>query len=198
MTWNGLGVEAPGDHLYEELVTRYSAPERHYHTLQHLDECFARLAESRQLAEHAHEIELALWFHDAIYDVRRQDNEERSASWAEEVSLRAGLSQRVAACVRDLIVATRHDAVPDSGDSRLLVDIDLAILGAPVKRFDEYERQVRQEYAWVPDILFRHKRREVLEIFLARPHIFSTDYFHARYEAQARANLERSIAALRS
>jgi predicted metal-dependent HD superfamily phosphohydrolase len=197
-TWSGLGVEAPDDPLYEELAACYSAPDRYYHTLQHLDECFARLAESRQLAEHAHEIELALWFHDGIYDVRKQDNEERSASWAEEVSLRAGLSQSVATRIRDLIVATKHNAIPDSGDSRLLVDIDLAILGAPVERFDEYERQVRQEYAWVPDTLFRHKRREILETFLARPGIFSTDYFQASYEARARVNLERSITALRS
>jgi predicted metal-dependent HD superfamily phosphohydrolase len=196
--WNGLGVEAPGDSLYEDLIARYSAPERHYHSLRHLDECFDRLAESRRLAEHVHEIELALWFHDAIYDVRRQDNEERSASWAEEVSLRAGVSPLVAARVRDLIVATRHDAIPDSEDGRLLVDIDLAILGAPVERFDEYERQVRQEYAWVPDDLFRRKRREILELFLARPRIFSTDYFHTKYETPARTNLERSITALQS
>ena len=149
-TWDGLGVKAPDGRLYEELVARYSAPERHYHTLQHLDECFARLAESRQFAEQVHEIELALWFHDAIYDVRSHDNEERSAAWAEEVALRAGLSPPVAASIRTLIVATRHDALPVTSDSALLVDIDLAILGAPAERFDEYERQVRQEYDWVP------------------------------------------------
>jgi predicted metal-dependent HD superfamily phosphohydrolase len=196
-TWKGLGVKAPGDGLYAELLARYSAPERHYHTLQHLDECFARFGESRQLAKQPHEIELALWFHDAVYDVRGHDNEERSAAWAEDVALRAALSVDVAKRVRDLIIATKHDAMPESNDSTLLVDIDLAILGAPAERFDEYERQVRQEYAWVPEALFRGKRREILEAFLARPRIFSTDYFHSKYEAQARANLERSIAALR-
>jgi predicted metal-dependent HD superfamily phosphohydrolase len=195
-TWSGLGVEAPPERVYEELITNYSAPERHYHTLQHLGECFARLAESRQLAEHLHEIELALWFHDGIYDVRGHDNEERSASWAEEIALSAGLPPNVATRIRDLILVTKHDAIPESTDSRLLVDIDLAILGAPAERFDEYERQVRQEYAWVPEPLFRQKRREILEAFLARPHIFSTDYFRSRFEAQARANLGRSIALL--
>ena len=194
--WNGLGVDAPDERLYEELLARYSSPERHYHTLRHLDECFARLAESRRLAEQPHEIELALWFHDAVYDVRRQDNEVQSAAWAEEISLGSGLTQRVATRIRDLIVATKHDALPSSTDSRLLVDIDLAILGAPGERFDEYERQVRQEYAWVPDALFRGKRREILEAFLARPHIFGTDYFRSKYEARARINLERSIASL--
>jgi predicted metal-dependent HD superfamily phosphohydrolase len=196
-TWAGLGVDAPGDGLYAELLARHSAPERHYHTLQHLDECFARLAESHQLAEHPHEVALALWFHDAIYDVRGHDNEERSAAWAEDVAVRAGLSADVAGRIRALIIATKHDALPDSDDSRLLVDIDLAILGAPVERFDEYERQVRQEYSWVADAIFRPKRREILQAFLDRPHIFSTSHFRSRYEAQARANLERSITALR-
>jgi predicted metal-dependent HD superfamily phosphohydrolase len=196
-TWNGLGVEAPDVRLFEELMGRYSEPARHYHTVRHLDECFDRLAESRQFAEHAHEIELALWFHDAIYDVRRHDNEEQCAAWAEDVALRAGVPPPAAARVRDLIVTTRHDAIPGTTDGRLLVDIDLAILGATAERFDEYEQQVRQEYAWVPEPLFREKRREILEAFLARPHIFNTVYFHAKYEAQARTNLERSIAALR-
>lgn len=195
-TWSGLGVRAPGDGLYAELIARYSAPERHYHSVRHLDECFARLAESRQLAEHPHEIELALWFHDAIYDVRGHDNEERSAAWAEDVARRAGLAADVTGRVRGLIVATKHDALPDSNDGRLLVDIDLAILGAPVERFDEYERQVRQEYSWVPEPLFRNKRREILEAFLARPRLFNTDYFRSTLEAQARANLARSIDAL--
>jgi predicted metal-dependent HD superfamily phosphohydrolase len=195
-TWTGLGVEAPGDGLYAELVAHYSAPERHYHSLRHLDECFARFAESHHLAERPHEIALALWFHDAVYDVRGQDNEERSAAWAEEVARGAGLPADVATRIRGLIMATKHDALPGSNDGRLLVDIDLAILGASGERFDEYERQVRQEYSWVPDVLFRSKRREILEAFLARPHIFSTDYFRSRYEAQARANLERSITAL--
>ena len=90
-----------------------------------------------------------------------------------------------------------HDALPDANDSRLLVDIDLAILGASVERFDEYERQVRQEYSWVPDPLFRGKRREILEAFLARPHLFNTDYFRSKLEAQARANLAPSVTSLR-
>lgn len=196
-TWMGLGGEAPGDGLYAELVAHYAAAERHYHSMRHLDECFARLAESRHLAEHPHEIALALWFHDAIYDIRGHDNEERSAAWAEEVALAAGLQADVAARIRELIVATKHDALPGSNDGRLLVDIDLAILGAAEERFDEYERQVRQEYAWAPEPLFRQKRREILEAFLARPRIFNTDYFRSKYEAQARANLERSIGALR-
>jgi predicted metal-dependent HD superfamily phosphohydrolase len=100
--------------------------------------------------------------------------------------------------VRQLILATRHDAAPVSPDAALVVDVDLAILGAPADRFDEYEQQVRQEYAWVPGFLFRRKRRQILEAFLARPYLFHTPSFRTSYEDQARANLERAIERLGS
>ena len=90
-------------------------------------------------------------------------------------------------------MVTRHDAVPRETDEEVLVDVDLSILGVEPKRFDEYENQIREEYAWVPSIVFRAKRREILKGFLARPSIYSTRRFLDVYEAQARTNLERAI-----
>jgi predicted metal-dependent HD superfamily phosphohydrolase len=78
----------------------------------------------------------------------------------------------------------------------VLVDVDLSILGATQSRFDEYERQVREEYGWVPEPIYRRKRREILESFLGRPAIYNTARFIGRYEQQARANLARSLARL--
>jgi predicted metal-dependent HD superfamily phosphohydrolase len=192
-TWKCLGVDAPDDQLYREVIARYSESHRSYHTTQHLGECFARLDEARHLADHVYEVELALWFHDAVYEVRNQDNEERSASWARTAAGQSGLPPAVSERVHRLILATKHDASPASQDAALLVDVDLSILGAAQDRFDEYERQVRQEYSWVPGFLFRRKRREILEAFLARPQIYSTEHFRKHYEAPARANLARSI-----
>jgi predicted metal-dependent HD superfamily phosphohydrolase len=192
-TWKGLGVESPEADLYAVVTARYTESHRSYHTIQHLDECFARLDEARHLADEVHEVELALWFHDAVYEVRAQDNEERSASWAQEAAVRHGVALAVAERVHQLVLATKHDAMPTSPDAALLVDVDLAILGAASERFDEYEQQVRQEYSWVPGILFRRKRREILQAFLARARIYSTDHFRGRYEVPARANLARSI-----
>ena len=171
--------------LYEALIARYREPHRRYHTLQHLEECFARFDEVADLAPHPGEVELALWFHDAIYDPRRSDNEQRSADWAS-----ATVGERVAA----LVMATRHEATPQDADAKALVDVDLWILAAPERRFDEYERQVREEYGWVPGFVYRRKRREILEGFLARPTIYNTDRFIERYEPGARANLARSLA----
>jgi predicted metal-dependent HD superfamily phosphohydrolase len=191
--WKGFGVGGPPDSLFEDLIARYSESQRSYHTTQHLDECFARLGEARHLAEHIGEVELALWFHDAVYAPRKPDNEEQSASLAHAAAEQAGLTAAIASRVGQLILATKLDASPTSADAALLVDVDLAILGTPAERFDEYEQQVRQEYSWVPGFLYRRKRWEILEGFLARPHVFNTEHFRARYEMSARANLARSI-----
>ena len=191
--WKELGAPKPDPKLHGELIARYSEPHRKYHTLQHLEECFKKLDEVRGLAEHPAEIELALWFHDAIYNVKRRDNEKKSADWARASALAAGTPAEACNRVHALVMATRHKAVPRGTDVELLVDIDLSILGAAPERFDQYERQVRKEYDWVPDFLYRRERRAILKEFLARPQIFSTARFRDHYEKQARSNLERSL-----
>ena len=92
-----------------------------------------------------------------------------------------------------MVMATRHNAVPEGADAQILIDIDLSILGAEAQRFDEYERQIREEYAWVPGILFRRERRKILEQIVERPRIFNTEHFFKTLEVRARGNLERSI-----
>ena len=191
--WRQLGAANPDPRLHGELIARYSEPHRRYHTVRHLDECFEKLDEIRSLARHPAEIELALWFHDAIYDVKRHDNEEKSADWARASATAAGVAADACERVYSLILSTRHQAAANGVDAEILVDIDLSILGAVLVRFDEYERQVREEYSWVPDFLFRRERKAILKEFLARPRIFSTTHFRDRYEQQARSNIERSL-----
>ena len=189
--WAGIGAVGEGDALFAQLMAAYAEPQRHYHTQQHLGECLSAFDGARALAEHPDEVELALWFHDAIYDIKGHDNEQRSADWARDALLAAGVPGESAQHVHDLVMATRHTAVPVGRDEQLLVDIDLSILGAARPRFDEYEQQIRQEYAYVPGFLFRRKRREILKGFLDRPAIYSTPHFHGVLEARARDNLRR-------
>lgn len=194
-TWSGFGVtpDAASARQFDELIARYSEPHRKYHTVRHLDECFEKLAELRSEASRPHEVELALWFHDAIYEKGSSENEAKSADLAARVMEQVGVAQDAVQRVHSLIMATRHAAVPVGADQIVLVDVDLSILGAAPARFDEYERQVRDEYAWVPRFLFKRKRRTILMSFLARPAIFTSVLFKERYEAQARENLLRSI-----
>jgi predicted metal-dependent HD superfamily phosphohydrolase len=194
--WDRLGGVRPEFSLYDELLARYSEAHRRYHTIQHLDECLAHLAQLEADAIHPERVEVALWFHDVVYDPKRSDNEAKSADWCRAVVSAAGLDAAIGDAVHALVMATRHDAVPNDQDERVLVDVDLSILGADRPRFDEYEQQVREEYAWVPDIMFRSKRRAILQAILDRPRIFRSNRFFVQYEARARDNLRRSIAQL--
>ena len=193
--WQALGTAGRED-LHAELLARYAEPHRAYHTQQHLRECLALFDEVRGLAAHPAEIEIALWFHDAIYDVRRHDNEVRSADWARDALLDAGVTHDVAGRVEALVLATRHSVAPQTADEQLLVDIDLAILGAAPARFAEYEAQIGVEYGHVPQPLFNQKRGEILAGFLARPVLYGTDAMRARFETAARRNLQHALAAL--
>lgn len=192
--WQALGVTAPDDALCSELQRRYAEPQRHYHTMQHLGECLGWFEREKALAEHPGEVALALWFHDAVYDVHAHDNEARSAHWAREALRAAGAGEAAAERVHALVMATCHDAVPEGRDAELLIDIDLSILGAERARFDEYERQVGEEYGFVPAAVRLPRRRAILQRFLDRDAIYATPRMHALLEARARANLQRSIA----
>jgi predicted metal-dependent HD superfamily phosphohydrolase len=194
-TWRQLGATCPDGEL-ERLLSAWSGPQRHYHTLQHLEECLDLLEPARADAPHPAEVEAAVWYHDAVYDPRRGDNEALSADWARRSLLAGGAPADAAERVAGLVLATAHEAAPQGPDAALLVDVDLAILGAPAARFDEYDGQVRAEYAWVEAEDYRRARKRVLEGFLARGSIYSTPRFRAEREAMARSNLMRALARL--
>lgn len=156
-----------------------------------------KLAEVRALAAHPAEVEIALWFHDAVYERRANDNEARSAQLAASKARAAGVAPGSAERISALIMATRRGAVPHDDDTKVVVDVDLAIFGETPARFDQYEEQMRWEYSWLPGFLFKKQWDDVLSEILARSAIFNTQPFRERYESQARTNIQRSLARLR-
>jgi predicted metal-dependent HD superfamily phosphohydrolase len=190
--WQQLALAAPPD-LWRELVARYGEPHRAYHTLDHLAFCFGEYDRVAGQIQEPVALEFAIWFHDAVYDTHRPDNELRSAEWAVAVLADCGVDAALRQRVYDLILATRHDRPPSDADASYLVDIDLAILGQPPLRFDQYDADIRQEYAWVPEAEFRTKRAAILRSFLARDRIYQTTFFFDCYEAQARQNLDQAV-----
>jgi predicted metal-dependent HD superfamily phosphohydrolase len=140
---------------------------------------------------------LAGWFHDAVYDSRAKDNEEQSASLAVASLRPLRLPEPLLAETARLILLTKtHQAAPYDTLGHLLLDADLAILGAEPPAYDAYADAIRREYVWVPEDLYREGRRRVLEGFLGRPRLYFTEALAARCEEQARSNLRREIAAL--
>lgn len=136
---------------------------------------------------------MALWFHDAVYDTKATDSEERSAAWAAQSLGVAGASRGQIERVTSLVLATKHTDSHGSPDLGVLLDTDLSILGASRPRFIEYEAQVRCEYSWVPDDAFRKARSAIVSRFLGRPRIYVTDHFADLLESQARSNLGYSL-----
>lgn len=194
--WSRLGAPQNGVDVFQQLAAAYAEPARSYHTAAHIADCLRQLDWSHDLARRPDEVEAALWFHDAVYLPGASDNEERSARLARsslsEGAAIQGVSDRVAA----MVLATNHQTPPSDPDAQLVCDIDLAVLGKEESEFDQFENQIRQEYAWVPDATYRSARAQVLNGFLARRSIYYTDRFAHRYERRARQNLERIVATL--
>lgn len=196
--WITLGAAHTSPDIYRALLLHHQEQHRHYHTLQHLQECLLTFVSVRASAHRPAEVTAALWFHDAIHDTTRHDNEERSAAWASDCLAGAHVAPEVVARVHALIMATCHRAAPTDADAVLLVDIDLAILGAAADRYAEYETQVREEYRHVPADVFALARVAILRGFLQRERIFQTPALHERLEHQARKNLEHSLSELKA
>ncbi len=182
---------------FADLAARYASAGRHYHTLDHVDAMLRTLADlgADEIREPA--LFLAAWFHDAVYDSRAQDNEEQSAVLAVSSLRPLRLPEALLAETARLILLTKtHQAAPADTAGHLLLDADLAVLGAEEAEYDAYARAIRREYDWVPEEAYRPGRREVLETFLGRPRIYFTPVLAARREEKARNNLRREIAAL--
>ena len=191
-----LGARDP-DPEYTRLLRAWRSWGRRYHTLAHLAACLAELDGVRRLAQSPTEVELALWYHDAVYRTWRADNESLSAGMA-HAFVRAVAGEEAADRVRDLVLATAHQAHSPVEDAALVVDIDLSILGKLAAEYDEFEKNVRREYWWVPRRRFAQARRRILGSFLERPFIYNWPEFRERYETAARSNLQRAMKAFSS
>ncbi|KAK4121478.1 hypothetical protein N657DRAFT_107514 [Parathielavia appendiculata] len=191
--------------IREELTALYSAPTRHYHSLNHITALLALLSAHRHRFADPDAVEAAIWFHDAIYDARAQGsaNEKHSADLA--VARLAGLvDARRLGWIRTVIEATATHTLPtglddgEASDAALFLDMDLSILGADEVEFDEYEAAVRREYQFVDDEGWRAGRAAVLRNFLKRQRLYHSDLFRGLYENAARRNLTRSLRRLES
>ncbi|HEY3324888.1 MAG TPA: N-methyl-D-aspartate receptor NMDAR2C subunit [Planctomycetota bacterium] len=191
--WGRIGARGDGGAVFDDLRQRYSEAQRAYHNLQHIEFCLEEFDLVRSLCAEPEQVEAAIWFHDAIYDPKEKDNEERSAQLAAEVLRAAGAGDELINQVQRLILATKHTAAAQDEQTAILLDIDLAILGRSAAEFDAYEKAIRMEYDWVPAEKYREGRGAVLRGFLARQQIYATSYFREKYEETARENITQAL-----
>lgn len=181
---------------YDSLLEAYSEKHRYYHTVKHVSVCLKWLDTVVSLAENINEIELALWFHDAVYKPYSSENELKSAVLATGFLRKNQVDKEMVQRVHDLIMSTEHTKQAKTNDESLLVDIDLTILGSEDSVYSKFEDNIRKEYKWVPYFIYRKKRIELLKSFVNRAYIFHTDYFRQKLEIQARKNLNKVISSL--
>lgn len=191
--WNRIGTDGTPDKAYHTLRTGLSEPHRYYHTINHVIHCLEEFQQVKHLMENPDMVEFAIWTHDYVYAEKSTVNEEKSAEFAYKMCKDARLSEDFAKKVYDLNMITKHDKAPTSRDEAFMIDIDLASLGLAPEVFDEYGRKIREEYKHYNDLEFNAGRATILKSFLEREHIYNTEYFRNKYEAQARKNLKRAL-----
>ena len=174
------------------LYDAYSEVQRHYHSIQHIVECLEHLHRIKTHLDDTLSVELAIWFHDVIYNPQAHDNEQQSADYMQRM-LENVLGAEQIAKIYVWILATQVHAPTADTDLAYLLDIDLAILASDPMRFAEYECQIRQEYAWVEPSLYVQKRQQVLRHFLETQPLYQTPFFQKRYEHQAKQNLTQTL-----
>lgn len=179
------------DNIFNILQKKYEEKHRTYHNLSHIRTLLNLCKDFKDSLKDYNTVRFAVWFHDAIYNTKRRDNEQQSAGLASQLLSRLGAQS--SECVQMIEATKDHYGRGLSADVRLFLDMDLAILGASEEIYTEYAKAVRDEYSWVPDLLYRRGRREVLEAFLEREAIYLTEEMRERYEVQARKNISSEL-----
>lgn len=186
------------EEIWRGFVAAYGVDGRFYHNLTHIQHTLDIAEQLQNVAVDFTAVQLALWFHDVVYDPRRSDNEAQSAAYAERVLRPLGVPDTLLAIVSDLILATKnHEAPRPDPNIFVILDADLAILSAPPAQYDAYAKAIRLEYSFVPDEQYVVGRTAVLQKFLARSPFYFTEQIQGVGDTAVNQNLNRELAGLK-
>ncbi len=193
--WKGQSVHFDEDHcnaVFNQLSDLYQGEDRFYHGTEHIRQCLEKLDEAVEECGSHPEVELATWFHDAVYHAGSPDNERKSAEWFKDRS-NTHLYENTIDCVSNLITITEHRNQPQTDLEKLMVDVDLSSFSLPFEQFLRDGSNVRKEFKKYSDEKFVAGQRNFLNSLIGRSSIFSTDYFHRHYEKRARDNINQLL-----
>ena len=182
---------------FENLISLHSQKHRKYHNGSHVEDCLLQLDSVKNIDPDIYfPLELSFWFHDAIYNPYKKNNELKSAELGEQFLIDNHATADFRRTIWNLILITKHVETPQSYAQSLMMDIDVSILGRDPERYHTYAKQIRNEYKWVPWIIYKNKRKAILSHFLERSRIYDTKDFYDQYEDQARDNLKKELETL--
>ena len=175
--------------FWQEIESNYTNPNRHYHTLNHIQNLLNQLLAVKADIQEWDTILFTLFYHDLIYSATKPDNEEQSALIAEKRMRQISVQTVVIADCRKQILATKSHLECADIDTNLFTDADLSILGADWETYSIYSQNVRKEYSIYPDLVYNPGRKKLLKHFLEMTRIYKTDYFYSKLEELAKCNL---------
>jgi len=181
--------------LWDEVERNYSKPDRHYHNLSHLHSLLSELKIYKDKFANWDVIIFAIAYHDLVYNTLKSNNEERSAEIAIKRLTKISFPENLTVFCTQLILATKKHE-PGAFEINLFTDADLSVLGSDPDTYKEYSKQIRCEYSIYPEIIYNRGRKKVLTHFLNMDKIFKTNEFSARYELNARINIQSELTLL--
>ena len=193
--WERFSIEFQPSHcesVFGQLAELYTGEDRFYHCAEHINLCLSKLDEARDSSGNSDAVEMAVWFHDAIFTAGDPDNEYKSARWFRQCAEQHVAEDDIVEVER-LIVATTHRDTPANWREQLLVDVDLSSFGLPWDKFLQDGRNIRREFSELTDNEFVTSQGRFLQRLLDRPTIYHTDYFQQNYEQTARDNIQRIL-----
>lgn len=186
--------ELYADELFSNILQHYSEKDRHYHNLTHIQKMLDFSFLHADKIQDIETLQLAIFYHDIIYNSLSKNNETDSAALAIEQLSRTNFPKEKIRLVEQFIVSTqKHFPLIVHSDLHYFLDFDLAILGTDRTIYADYAEKIRKEYKWVPAFLYNKNRKKVLQHFLERKHIYFTATFRNQYEIIARENLAFEI-----
>ncbi|WP_440133767.1 HD domain-containing protein [Chitinophaga sancti] len=197
--WESLVSNYTNDSLlvqegFNSILTHYNESHRFYHNLDHVQTLLVFIEEYNHLVHDLETLQLAVFFHDIIYDVQRADNEERSALVATQFLEQTSYPPEKIALVSEYIRATKSHQNPNKdSDLDCFLDFDLFILSGPERMYQAYAKNIRKEYGIYPDSVYVPGRKKILQYFLDRPSIYKTAGFRERFDAVAKENIQREL-----
>lgn len=185
--------KGPTNSLWTEIEKNHTNKNRHYHTLQHLDNLLAQLTEVKDKIQNWEAILFTLYYHDIVYNSLKSDNEEKSAELAEKRMKQISVPIDIIELCKQQILATKSHIKSTNNDTNYFTDADLSILGQSWETYSLYYKNVRKEYSIYPDFIYNLGRKKVLNHFLSMDKIFKTDFFYNKFEVQAKKNIQKEL-----
>lgn len=190
---NYIDDEVLTNDLWNEIEKNYSSKDRHYHTLNHLDNLLTQLTDVKGEIQNWESILFTLYYHDIVYNTLKTDNEEHSAELAEMRMKQILVSNETIELCKSQILATKWHTKSTNTDTNYFLDADLSVLGQPWEIYSLYFKNIRKEFSIYPDPVYIPGRIKVLSHFLSMERIYKTDYFYNKFETQAKLNLQKEL-----